>query len=131
MEGIGAAASVIAVVQIAAEVAKLCARYIRDVQHAREDIRGLQSKAVALEDVLGQINKSSHSNISQATIQQCSDDLTSIREKLEPKKRHTAMKRIGMRALKWPLTSKEVEEKVKALEGYLSIFNAALQLNHM
>lgn len=39
------------------------------------------------------------------------------------------MKRFGMRALKWPLTSNEVDEKVKMLEGYLLVFNTALHLD--
>jgi hypothetical protein len=129
MDGLGAAASVIAVVQIAAEVAKLCGGYIRDVQHARQDIQHMQSKASALHDVLERLRNSPQSNVSEVTIQQCSNDLKSIREKLEPKKRHAAIKRIGMRALKWPFTSKEVDEKVKALEGYLLIFSTALQLD--
>ena len=71
MEGLGAAASVIAVVQVAAEVAKLCGGYLHDVQHARQDIDRMRVKALALHDVLERLNLSPQSNSNRAAIQQC------------------------------------------------------------
>ncbi len=41
------------------------------------------------------------------------------------------MSKFGLRALKWPLSKAEVKEEVNRLEGYLTIFNTALQLDHM
>src|SRR5271155_812474 len=126
MEGLGAAASVIAIVQIAAEVAKLCGGYLHDVQHARQDIERMKAKVSALHDVLGQLNNSPPSNTNKAAVQQCFNELKSLREQLEPKKRHAAMKRFGVRSLKWPFSSRQVDEKVQALEGYLLVFSTAL-----
>ena len=129
MEGLAAAASVIAVLQITEEVARLCGRYIREVRHAHKDIERLQSKASALNEVLTRVNNEPHSNIDATAIRKCCKDISFVKERLEPKKRHTTMERMGIRALKWPFTSKEVEEQVQALEGYLMIFNTTLQLN--
>jgi hypothetical protein len=65
------------------------------------------------------------------SIGRCSKDLHRLQEKLEPKKRHKTMSRFGMRALKWPMSKSTVNEEVRTIEGYLIIFNAALQLDHM
>ena len=129
MEGLAAAGSIIAVVQIAAEISKLCGGYIRDVKHARGDIQRMESKVSALCGVLERFEKAPHLSINDATLIQCSKDLRSIKKKLEPLTKHKTIKRFGMRALKWPFTSKEVDEKVRMLEGYLHIFNTALHLD--
>ena len=104
MEGFAATGSVIAVVQIAAEVTKLCAHYIRDVQHAREDIQRMQSKVSAVHDVLQKIDNLPGEHNDPA-IKQCCNDPASIQRRLELSKKHKAMKRVGIRALRWFLTS--------------------------
>ena len=129
MEGVAAAGSVIAVVQIAAEITKLCASYIRAVRHAHDDIQRMESKVSALCRVLEKLENAPQLRDNATTITQCGNDLRSIQEKLEPSTKHKAMKRFGIRALKWPLTSKEVDEKVRMLEGYLLVFNTALHLD--
>ena len=130
MEPLSTAASVIAVVQIAAEVAKLCGGYLRDVKNAPQDIERMKAKALALHDVLERLNNDTpDSNANETAVQQCLQDLKSLKVKLEPKRKRGPMKHFGLRALKWPFSSKEAEERMKALEGYLLIFNTALQLN--
>ena len=128
MEGLAGAASIIAVVQVAAEISKLCGGYVRDVKHASSDIQRMESKVAALCGVLEKIRKHPEMKANHAAIVQCGNDLQSIKEKLEPSTKHKAMKRFGIRALKWPFTSKEVDEKVKMLEGYLALFNTTLHL---
>lgn len=130
MDGLSAVASIVAVIQIAAEVAKLCGGYLHDVKHARQDIERMKAKTLALHDVLERLNNTSESNIDRPAIQQCFQDLKSLEEKLDPKKKnHAPTKYFWARALKWPFSSKEVNETMKALEGYLTIFNMALQIN--
>lgn len=129
MEGVAAAGSVITILQITEEIGRLCRRYIHEVRHAQRDIHRLQSKASALHKVLTRLNNEPHSNIDATAVQKCCKDLSSIQERLKPKTKHTPMKRVGFRALKWPFSSKEVEEQTQALEGYLIIFNTTLQLN--
>ncbi|KAL8721438.1 MAG: hypothetical protein Q9225_001883 [Loekoesia sp. 1 TL-2023] len=129
MEGLGAAASVTALLQITAEVGKLCGKYMQEVRHAQKDIERLQSKVSALHEVLTRIHNESHSDMPTATVQKCLEELRSIKERLEPKHRHIAMNRMGLRSLKWPFTSKEVGAQVQELEEYLVIFSTILQLN--
>lgn len=55
MAALGSVASIIAVVQIAGSVAKLCGGYIADVNDARQDIERLQKKAATLRDILQRV----------------------------------------------------------------------------
>ena len=129
MDGLSAAASVVAVVQIAAEIAKLCGGYLHDVKRARQDIERMKAKALALQDVLELLNNSPESNTNKAAVQRCFDDLNSLKEKLEPKGRHASTKRFWMRALNWPFLSKEADKTMKALESYLLVFSTDLQVH--
>jgi hypothetical protein len=49
--------------------------------------------------------------------------------KLNPGKSRKIMSRIGLRALKWPFTSKQVDKIVSTLEGYEQAFTLALQVD--
>lgn len=140
METLGSAASIIAIVEIAASIAKLCGRYISDVKDARQDIEALQQKAAALSDVLQRLagandQKSSKplilSDNVRVSVEQCSQDLQTLQGRLQPKNGHRKMRKFGRRALMWPLSKAEVNEEVKKLEGYLTAFNTALLLVHM
>ncbi len=140
MEPLGSVSSVIAVVQIAGSVAKLCSGYIADVKDARHDIERLQQKAATLRDVLQKLAKANDRtnrkppNLSEnilKSVNQCSQDLGKLQKKLQYKTRHKTMSKVGLRALKWPLSKSSVTEEVRMIEGYLAVFNAALQLGHM
>jgi hypothetical protein len=52
MEVLGAAASVIAVIQISAEVFDICRKYYIEVKDARKDIQKLRDEMTSLQDVL-------------------------------------------------------------------------------
>jgi hypothetical protein len=140
MEALGSVSSIVAVVQIAGSIAKLCGGYISDVKDARQDIERLQQKAATLHDVLqklmeaGDVKKRKPLNLSNEvmiSIKQCSQDLERLQKKLQPKTGQKTMSRVGLRALKWPLSKALVNDDVTMIEGYLIIFNAALQLGHL
>lgn len=129
--------SITASFQLAGTMVKLCSSYIADVKDARQDILRLQQKAAASYDVLqtiaevnGRPNRKPL-NLSAdelALINQCSDHLRALQEKLQPKIRHRAMSKFGVRALKWPLSKFVVDDEVKTMERYLTVLNAALQV---
>ncbi|KAI4149058.1 MAG: hypothetical protein L6R39_002626 [Caloplaca ligustica] len=131
MEVIAGVASAITIVQVTEEIGNLCGSYIRGVRHAQKDIERLQSKVSALNEVMTRLNHASLPNINPTTVQKCCDDVCSIRERLKPKETQATRKRWALRAraLKWPFTSKEVEEQVKAMEQYLSLFSLTLSQN--
>ncbi|KAF2732552.1 hypothetical protein EJ04DRAFT_469956, partial [Polyplosphaeria fusca] len=142
MDGLSGAASVIAVVDISAKVASLCLQYSVEVKHAKSDIERLHRKVndtkTILEKLQQLLDKQGKTQLLTTNtlldpLQRCSEELkkveATLQAKLEPSGRRKAMQRIGLRALKWPLTSKEVEKTVLNLEKYGHTFSLALQVD--
>jgi serine/threonine protein kinase len=139
VEALGLVSSTVAVVQIAGSIAKLCGEYIADVKDGRHDIERLHWKATILHDVLEEMVEANDpkntmslnlSNDVVAAVDRCSVDLRALQEKLQPETRQKTMSNFRVRALKWPLSKVAVNDEVKTMEGYWTVFNAALQLHH-
>ena len=144
MDGLSGAASVIAVVDIAAKVATLCAQYSVAVKHAKGDIERLQQKVNNIKDVVEELQKllDKQDKLQLLTtrtllepLQNCCQGLerldAKLRVKFEASRGRNVMRRFGIRALKWPLTSKEVEKMVTSLEQYQHTFTLALQVDQV
>ena len=125
----------IAVAQISAKVLSLIAKYYSGVKNAKTDIERLEVEVKALRDVLQRMQelarrpdgtKLSALPSCLTAIQQSYDDVTTLESKLNPGKRQKTMHRTGLRALMWPLTSKEVDEYITRLERQKSALNLAL-----
>ncbi|KAF2676795.1 hypothetical protein K458DRAFT_179878, partial [Lentithecium fluviatile CBS 122367] len=141
MDGLSGAASVIAVIDISAKVASLCYQYITKVKDAKEDIQRLGDTVTDTKNVLEKLQRLLHkhgkSQLSTTNtllaLQGCSKELEKLEAKLKAKLerygRRTVMQGFGLRALKWPLTSKEVEKTVQNLEKYGHTFSLALQVD--
>lgn len=142
MDGLSGAASVVAVVDISAKVASLCFQYSVEVKHAKEDIDRLHRKVKDTKNVLEKfqqlLEKQDKLQLSTTRtlldpLQRCSQELkeleATLQANLEPSGRRKAMQRFGFRALKWPLTSKEVEKTVQNLEKYGHTFSLALEVD--
>jgi len=138
--GIGEAASVIALIQITAQIATICGGYLSEVRHAKQDIERMCSKVSTLQDVtqklLFMINDSEPNAlpVSRSILQsitRCQSDLEALQKRLDSSKKQKVMTRFGFRALKWPFTRKETEETLRMLEGYSDIFNTAVQIDHV
>lgn len=134
----------IAVVDLSAKVALLCYQYSVAVKHAKRDIECLQQKVTDVKNVLeniqqllGQYDKSqlSTTHTIQNPLQRCSQELKEIeaalQARLSPSSGRRAMQKLGIRALKWPFTSKEVEKAVQNLKEYENTFSLALQVNQL
>jgi septal ring factor EnvC (AmiA/AmiB activator) len=142
MDGLSGAASVIAVIDISAKVASLCFQYSVEVKHAKGDIERLHRKVNDIKNVLEKLqqllDKQDKSQLSTTRslldpLQICSQELeeleATLQAKLKPSQGCKKMQRFGIRALKWPLTSKEVEKAVQNLEKYGNTFSLALQVD--
>ena len=135
MDGLSAAASVIAVVQISAEVNSLCQKYLVGVKHARNDIERLSTEVRALREILKRleelVNSSSVMKLSILAVvneqgglmKKCIQQLAGIKDKLEAS---GDMKKIGLRTLKWPSKSEKIEQIIYDLERYKSAFSMTL-----
>jgi hypothetical protein len=139
MAGLGEAASVIAVVQIAAQIATICGGYLSKVQHAKRDIEMMHSKISILHDVTEKLqilidDTESNTPVSRSVLQsviKCQADLEELQKKIEPGKKQKAMTRFGLRALRWPFSGEEMGRTMSMLEGYTNTFSMALQIDHM
>ena len=135
MDGLSGAASVVAVIDLSAKIIALCFQYSTAVKDARKDIVRLQRKVNDIKDVFEQVRQlldgrdktlplPTH-DLSNS-LKECLLQLEELITQLEPGKTRKAMSRIGVRALKWPFTSKEVEKLVASLESYEQIYTLAL-----
>lgn len=138
MEGLGVAASIIAVVDLSAKVATLCFQYSKDVSSARADIERLRSQVEHLATTLRATQRlvegsKGHSlSISQGLVssfRSCIADLERLEKRLDPNPVRTAMRRYGLRALKWPFDSKEVDQFLAGLDRHEKTIFLGLQVD--
>jgi hypothetical protein len=138
MDGLSSAASVIAVIDMSAKITALCYQYSKAVKSAKDDIERVQQKADDINLVLEKIKRllDEHNKTRLSTtfglsdsLRECLGELEELKVKLEPGKARKTMNRVGLRALKWPFTSKQVDKIVSAIEGFKHTFMAALQVD--
>lgn len=138
MEVLGVTANVIAVVDLSAKVAALLFQYCAAVAHARADIKRLYEQAQSLERTLQQASRLIKQPSSQPLtasrelgdqLQACRDELDRLRAKLEPGTARRAMRSFGLRALKWPFTSKDTEAIMVAFQRYQQNIAFSLQID--
>ncbi|KAK4203865.1 hypothetical protein QBC40DRAFT_274057 [Triangularia verruculosa] len=142
MEGLGAAASVIAVVELAAKVGSLCLEYSSAVKNARSDIERLRKHTESLKTTAEGAHKllqglhgarlETSQKLRKALANlysQLCEIVTTLEKKLSTGRREKAMRRLGLRALKWPFESKDVEKIIADLQRDQDSFTAALQID--
>lgn len=128
--------TVIAIIETSFSVLSLIAKYYSGVKNAKEDVEGLKSEVEAFHNVLRKIqelvqtssnaNKLSLSDSLATVIESSSSDIEYIKHKLDPSRGEKVMRRVGLRALQWPFTKKEVEEHIARLERYKTTLTLAL-----
>jgi hypothetical protein len=138
MDGLSGAASVIAVIDISAKIASLCYQYSVAVKDAKDDIERVRRKVSDITHILEKIKQlldsqdktrlSTTQGLS-SSLEQCQVELENLKVKLEPGKARKTMSRLGLRALKWPFTSKQVDKIVLNLQGHEQTFSLALQVD--
>jgi hypothetical protein len=133
MDGLSAAASVFAVVQIAKEIIPICCKYIKGVKNAPAEIERLREEVVRLLAVLEGAEKllASPDGAKLETSQRLRnglkgsyEQLVELKEKLDtPPDKVTTMiccnliPRTILR-LKWPFESKEIEDVIHTLSKF-------------
>jgi hypothetical protein len=137
MDGFSAAASVIAVIQISAQIFDLCRTYYLNVKDAREDIQRLRNEVNSLQDILVNVVDLANApqprslktlslvNQKDGPLEQCRRELAALSVKLDPGEGTSKIK-LALRSLKWPLHSKEIDEVLVSIGRYKSSFALAL-----
>jgi hypothetical protein len=138
MEGLGVAANVMAVIDLSAKVATLCFQYSKEVASARADIQRLHAQvkhlgaALQASQRLMESTKSQSLSTSQELVgsfRDCITELGRLEQKLSPRTVRTTMRRLGLRALKWPFNSKEVDQLLSNLERHEKTILLGLQID--
>ncbi|KAF7542294.1 hypothetical protein G7Z17_g11700 [Cylindrodendrum hubeiense] len=137
-EAVGLTASVIAIIDLSAKVAVLCLDYSTAVGNARVDIERLQRRLNGLGKIFQGARKLLGNPSSQAlatsrglvdSVDSCTSELAQLQSRLDPSKARKAMRRFGLRALKWPFHSKEISDIISNLEGYEQTITFGLQID--
>ena len=138
MEGLGGAASVIAVIELSAKIASACVRYSLAVKHAKDDIdrfrREINSITDLLKDVQRMKERPDHTQLLNSmklkdALRSCSDQLLELSTTLDPGRRRKVMSSFGVRALKWPFEASGVEKIIQNLERSKQAIALALQVD--
>lgn len=127
--------TIVAVVTTSAAILSILSEYYSGVKGAKEDIQRLSDEVEEYRNVLQEIQKQAeNSNVTRLPLSDSSvtaigkslSNLKEIEEKLTPNKGGRLMKRVGLRALKWPLTRKEVDKYITKLERRKSTLSLML-----
>ncbi|TGO20794.1 hypothetical protein BPAE_0265g00090 [Botrytis paeoniae] len=138
VEALGIISSIIAVIDLSVKVASRCSKYYTNVKNTRNDIKCLEREAQGLEAILERVRSLCDSpndkNLqdSQGLCEGVKDyqkQLAQLETKLEPRGANKLISRYGIRALKWPLKSKEVDSLIKKLENYKANISLSLQVD--
>lgn len=137
-EVLGITASVIAVIDLSAKVASRCSEYYANVKNARDDIERLQREAQGLKATLERVHslcdgpnsvRLQDSQSLRKGVEDCQKQLAQLEAKLEPRTTNKLMRRYGIRALKWPLKSNEVDGIMKKLGKCKDNISFSLQVD--
>ncbi|KAH6986690.1 hypothetical protein EDB80DRAFT_655684 [Ilyonectria destructans] len=139
LEALGVVASLLAVVHSSTKVASLCFYYYRDVKNAKDDIDRLQREATNLKKASESVQlllkgpNGAKLEASQELMVAAEDSLSQLRELeqvLSPGTARKAMSRLGLRALKWPFQSKDVEKIAQGLGRCTQAISLGLQVDN-
>lgn len=137
-EAVGLTASIIAIVELSAKVGKLCLDYSTAVSNARQDISRLHDQvdglSKTLQEARGVIDGPDGQSLTASqnlldSLDGCISELVELHKQLDLGKRARAMRRFGLRALKWPFDMQEVVDIISRLERYERTIHLGLQVD--
>lgn len=143
MDGLSAATTIIAVIQVSVQVYDVCRTYYMEVRDARKDIQSLRDEVMSLQDVLINLRDLAEDSVSadlssltlvsqeNGPLQQCQRDLEELVAKLNPGQGKNTMRQYGLRALKWPFTSKDVDKVLVTIGRHKATFNLVLAADNV
>ena len=110
---------------------KICGSYIQEAKDARNRTIFLQRTAASLECVLHQLREVVQEPCNRKlltpsslvnNLNDCLSRLEGLKEKIDPVRGKQMMRRLDIRALKWPLKRAEVDKTIQDLERHKSSF---------
>ncbi|KAG7429149.1 Vegetative incompatibility protein HET-E-1 [Fusarium oxysporum f. sp. raphani] len=138
MEALGAAVNILSAIDLSAKVGLLCLEYAKAVKNAQTEIAQLHREAVELEKALTDMQsllegadkeKLKSSQRLNGALKDSVMQLQMLEKRLHPSTSRKAMSRIGLRALKWPFESKEIDLFITNLRKNKDIILLTLQVD--
>ena len=130
-------ATALAVGDISTKVLATISKYYSDVKDARTNIKRLVEQLEDFQKVVTRLGEKIQQDDAGLTtpitleihksLDTSLECIKELQRKLDPGTGDRAMKRFGIRALKWPLLKAEVDEKIQMLEREKSIISIALE----
>lgn len=133
MDGLSAAASATAVIQITGSICSILRKYYQGVRDARQDIDALHKAVRTLALIVAEIRHMVECKTipePQDLLKDCEADLTVLKSEIGPPLEHKARYRY-LRFLRWPLKKSEVEERVAIIERHKSSLSMFLDLESL
>jgi hypothetical protein len=143
MDGFSAAASVVTMVEISVKIFGACQTYFSAVKEARKDIQRLREGVLSLQDVLTEVRDlTEHPNAADksvlglfnqnnGSIQRCEKVLRDLELRLDDGGDQNKMKQFGLRAMRWPFSSKEIDKILEDIHQQKVTFTLALGSAHL
>lgn len=125
MDGVSSAASIVALVDVAAKVTSIIFQYSKEVIGAKADIDRLGKEIENVRAVYQSVKEivqrpSTARRLAlpelEISIQTCLELLSALEKRLRPSKSRKIMGRVGLRELKWPFESTEIDHLLKHLD---------------
>jgi hypothetical protein len=141
MEVLSGVASVVAVIQIAEDVIKICGHYARKVSSAKKEIQDLVAEVTSLRDILTRVESSQDDTeklytpdprskqLAETSIEECKASLQEVVRLLNPGDKQTEMHRYGARALAWPSKSTKISDLIQKLGRQKNNLHLCLSLD--
>ncbi|KAI1823237.1 vegetative incompatibility protein HET-E-1 [Xylaria intraflava] len=135
-DALSVAANVVAVIELSAKVIAQCLQYSRGVQHAKEDIERVNKEVTSWETVTNELRtlldgphgtKLRASQKLRDALENGRALLQNLHDKLTPRRRHKILD--GLRSLKWPFDSKEINQIILDLNSYIRPITTTLQVD--
>ncbi|KAF3318714.1 hypothetical protein TWF173_006730 [Orbilia oligospora] len=136
MEAVGAAASIIAIIELAGKLTKLFTRYIGDIKNAESDQLALHDRILATAKLAEEVDKlirgpdkdklGSLRELKKA-LAECQNIFQNLQQKLKPRGK-ARVERFFV-YLKWPLDKIEIERVVENLKKLEDTIRSALKID--
>ena len=128
--------TILAVITTCATILSHITGYYSNVKSAKQDRERLYKEVESLRHVLKNVhNLAEGPNASKVPVlssymkESCSLDIEYLETKLDPGKRGKVMKKLGIRALKWPFDKKEMDECINRVERHKNTISAAVGMD--
>ncbi|KAK5992078.1 Vegetative incompatibility protein HET-E-1 [Cladobotryum mycophilum] len=138
MEPLSAFASAGSATELCVQIISLCFAYSKDVKNATAEIEQLRRVVTSLQHIMESIEemrgrdkgaKLKDTRRLDDAVHEAQSLLQKLHYDVSPGKRRKAMRKIGLRSLKWPFEKQDVQNRMSQLDQCTHLINMGLQVD--